>query len=184
MQWLAGLRRGRHGAGRSTGRRGARLKRRGGGRGRAGGGGRGGRQRGHIDAPCDRSVGVSKAVREEFPEQIIVTNTWNHVSVVVRILVSREVVAGGRYCDNFRPPIILLTLRPAPIWVGVIGGPGELPLDPTVKASVGSPVHALTVLAYQTYALLAFFLVAAFTRPKPVERPLEIVTAEGTEGSC
>ena len=56
--------------------------------------------------------------------------------------------------------VVLFTLRPAPIWLSVIGGPGEIPTDKMVVPSVALPRHALTVLAYEFYALLALFCYA------------------------
>ena len=79
--------------------------------------------------------------------------------------------------------IVLLTIRPTPIWVGIIGGPGELPVDPNVKGSVGLPVHALTVLAYQTYALGALFLVMLLTGRTTAGKTAELKMAGKTERS-
>jgi len=54
--------------------------------------------------------------------------------------------------------VVLCIINPKWIWDATIPGDGELVFDPGLTASVAQPVHTLTVVSYQFYALLAFFV--------------------------
>jgi hypothetical protein len=59
----------------------------------------------------------------------------------------------------------LFTIRLDWIFKPVIPGPGELVYFGDAEPSVALPIHALTVLAFQFYMLVALFLYACFRRP-------------------
>jgi hypothetical protein len=79
--------------------------------------------------------------------------------------------------------LLLATIYPKWIWHLTIPGPGELVLDPNVKPSVAAPLHVLTVVSYQFYALLGLFLFAVSRRPVP-ESPAVGAAAPTRDGAA
>jgi len=67
----------------------------------------------------------------------------------------------------------LLTVYPKWIWDVGIAGDGELAVGPGRTKSIATPLHAATLLAYQCYLLLGWFVLAARSRDKKSEHNVE-----------
>jgi hypothetical protein len=88
--------------------------------------------------------------------------------------------------------VLLGTLRPKWIWDLTIPGPGELVLSQHLEPSVALPIHVVTVISYQFYALLALFVFAALRAPASLPEevdgprlPLVMPAEDGDlDGSC
>ena len=80
---------------------------------------------------------------------------WDHYFLLLLIPLAvfwRQLPEGGAWRWSLLAMLVLLSLNPKLVWDRTIAGPGEL------QGGVAQPIHAITVLAYQCYALLALFL--------------------------
>jgi hypothetical protein len=120
--------------------------------------------RAHTVAERDLAFGICLVAM-----MLVSPITWDHYFLILLL----PLAAMWKYLPatlHYRVALLVLifvlaTVRPSVVWNAAIPGDGELMRGAQHVASVGQPIHSLTVLSYEFYALLAMLGIAYWTTP-------------------